>query len=188
LGNQLDLVLLNSDGLAFFDAVETLKPRYQFRHSASSSTDVDLGVRYQVFAEPSDSDYDRTGPGVRPRVVHRRRIGPLLASLGLAYDRQFAAGSEYRASSIQVPVSVTVPRLWKSLGLVVSAEVASTDYFDSAAGRSDVLIQGNAGFRLPWLSRSLIGLDIGMRSNSSSVEAATYTKQQVQLSFSQDLF
>ena len=188
VGNQIDLVLLNSDGLGFFDAVETLKPRYQFRHSSSNSTDLDIGIRYQVFAAPSDPDYDRTGPGVRPRIVHRRRIGPVLASVGLAYDQQLAAGSEYRASSIQVPVSVTVPRLWKSLGLVVSAEVASTDYSDSAAGRSDLLVQANAGFRLPWLARSLIGLDLGFRSNSSTVDAATYSKQQVQLSFSQDLF
>jgi len=188
LGNQMDLVLLNTDGLGFFNLVETLRPRYQMRHSARATTELEAGVRYQVFARPADSDFDRTGPGVRPRLVHRHIIGPTVLAVGAAYDLQFATGREFKASSLQVPLSLTVPRLWRNLGLVVSGEFASTDYGESTSGRADMLLQGALGFRLPWFKRGLLGLDVSYRKNASSLDSASYSKQQVVLTFSQDLF
>jgi tetratricopeptide (TPR) repeat protein len=188
LGNQLDLVLLNTDGLGFFNLVETVRPRYQFRHSARASTDLDLGIRYQLFAAPADPDFDRTGPGVRPRLVHRHILGPTVLTAGVAYDLQFASGREFKASSLQVPLSLAVPRLWRNLGVVVSGEFASTQYGESTTERADTLLQGALGLRLPWSRRSLLGLDVAYRKNTSTLESASYSKQQFVLTFSQDLF
>lgn len=188
MGNQLDLVLLNTDGLAFFNLVETMRPRYQIRHSGRASTDIDLGLRYQLFAAPADADLDRTGPGVRPRLVHRHIIGSAVLTVGAAYDLQFASGREFKASSLQLPLSLTVPRLWRDLGLVVSGEFASTSYGESTTDRADTLMQGALGLRLPWLKRSLLGLDLLYRKNASTLESASYSKQQVLLTISQDFF
>jgi hypothetical protein len=188
VGNQIDVVMLNTAGVEFFSGVETLRPRVTWQHGGAASTEFDLGIRWQSFAEPSDSSLDRTGPGVRPRVIHRRRMGPLLASLGFVFDAQFAQGEEYQSTSVQVPFSLTVPRLWRSLGFIASLEAALTQYPQSSSDRSDVLLQGGLGFRLPWLSRSLWGLDWGVRSNASNLDAATYLKQTVTLSYTHDLF
>jgi len=187
VGNQVDVVLLNTTGLGFFSAIETLRPRLTRSHSAQSSTELELGLRWQSFVQPSSPSLDRSGPGLRPRLVHRTRLGPTLFAVGAGADVQFASGAEYRSVGVSLPVSLVVPRLWRQLGLVSAWEPTLTQYSQSSTGRVDRLIQGSVGLRLPLWSRSLVGLDLGLRSNQSNLADATFSKFSASLSFTQDL-
>jgi hypothetical protein len=188
VGNQLDLVLINTAGLRFFSAIDTVRPRLTRTHSSQSSTELELGLRWQSFVLPVDPSLDRTGPGVRPRLVHRTRVGPTLLAVGVGADLQFASGTEYRSWGVSLPLSVVVPRLWKSLGVVTSWEPTLTTFDQSASGRVDRLLQGSIGVRWSLGARSLVGVDLGLRSNQSTLEAATFSKLLANLSFTQDLF
>ncbi len=177
LGNGFDINWLNSSGYKFFSWTDTIKPRVIYPHSKGGETEIELPIYYQRFTlDPGDlAANNRSGPGGRVGISHRRAFGSGLLSSGLRFERHFAQGANYRANTYAVPLSWSQPLVWGLAGSLVF-EGAQVSYSESAPSRTD----RSARFSLSLgrrFAQSVFGaIDVAAMRNTSTVMTARYTK------------
>lgn len=188
VANSFDSSWLKSDGYKFYGLTEAIGWTGTLKHGRKAETILELPLRYQLFARDPGADAidDRTGLGVRPAATHRLGFWRALFSASAQYERHLAHGSNYRAHSLLVPVSLTVPLIWSVIGSV-GAEWSRTFYSESNPVRRDTGLRSWLSFGRRFGSDFFAGLDYGYRKNDSNVESATYEKHSATLTVTYDL-
>jgi hypothetical protein len=181
LGDRFNLNLLDGN---FFSWDNVLALHGTLANGFGGETDLELPLRYQKFAVHSGDDpaYDRTGPAVGARVTRRQRWGAHLLSGGLAFDRLFARGDNYKSYLFSVPLTWQ----WREFPIWNISSLASftpslVRYPDSAQGRDDTNVLFSFGLSRPFLDRLQGVLEYGLLRNISNVPGAQYTNQTVSL-------
>ncbi|MCC7442470.1 MAG: hypothetical protein IT285_12610 [Bdellovibrionales bacterium] len=176
--NTFDLSLVNLDGtLGLFNLSDAVTAHALWNHGAKVRTDFSLGVGYASYPQADDAleDDDRSGLILRPSITHQRELGPGQLEAGVEYEQVFASGSNFVSSAFAFPITWRQPvfGFWQGKLLF---EPTLTSYPDSSDDRSDTLLKAGLGMGRALGQRWYLSADYSFRSNSSTLEEATYSR------------
>jgi tetratricopeptide (TPR) repeat protein len=183
-GDDFGLNFLNNDGFSFYSWQDTLRWRGILQQGYGVETEFSAPVRYQKYASPAaqSPDDERTGVAVGAEVAQRRQYRDRTGSIGLAAERAFTRGKNYRSWTFNLPIGWRDPSLpfW-GLGLRANLVPSIVRYPSSTNSRHDFNVTGTLSLTKPVRERTTAALNYIYVTNPSNLTAATYQKHTIGL-------